>query len=156
MEAWAGQKSFKKKQAASPKPPADDAGNPSVDFRGEKRCNDTHESTTDRDARLFKKAQGLEAQLSYLGHLLAENRNGLAVNTRLTLATGRAEREAALAMAEEIPGVHRLTLGADKNYDTQAFVREIRWRRVTPHLAQNNTHCCSAIDQRTMRHAGYV
>jgi transposase len=156
IEAWAGQKSFKKKQEASPKPPADDAGNPSVDFRGEKRTNDTHESTTDRDARLFKKAQGQEAKLGYLGHLLAENRNGLAVNTRLTLATGRAEREAALAMAEEIPGVHHLTLGADKNYDTQAFVREIRWRRVTPHLAQNNTHRCSAIDQRTTRHAGYV
>jgi transposase len=156
IEAWAGQKSFKKKKAASPQPPADDAGNPSVDFRGEKRTNDTHASTTDRDARLFKKAQGQEAKLGYLGHLWAENRNGLAVNTRLTLATGRAEREAALAMAEEIPGVKRVTLGADKNYDTQDFVREIRWRRVTPHVAQNNTHRSSAIDQRTTRHAGYA
>jgi transposase len=156
IEAWAGQKSFKKKQEASPKPPADDAGNPSVDFRGEKRSNDTHESTTDHDARLFKKAQGQEAKLGYLGHLLAENRHGLAVNTRLTLATGRAEREAALAMAEEIPGVRRVTLGADKNYDTHDFVREIRWRRVTPHLAQNNTHRRSALDQRTTRHPGYA
>ena len=156
IEAWAGQKSFKKKQEASPEPPADDRGNPSVDFRGEKRRNDTHESTTDGDARLFKKAQGQEAKRGYRGHLLAENRHGLAVNTRLTLATGRAEREAALAMAEEIPGVHRVTRGADKNYDTHDFVREIRWRRVTPHLAQNHTHRCSAIDQRTTRHAGYA
>jgi transposase len=156
IEAWAGQKSFKKKEAVSPAPPADDAGNPSVDFRGEKRTNDTHASTTDRDARLFKKAKGQEAKLSYLGHLWAENRNGLAVNTRLTLATGTAEREAALAMAEEIPGVKRVTLGADKNYDTQDFVREIRWRRVTPHVAQNNTRRRSAIDQRTTRHPGYA
>jgi transposase len=154
IEAWAGQKSFKKK-AARREPPRDEGGNPSVDFRGEKRTNDTHESTTDREARLFKKAQGQEARLGYLGHLVAENRNGLAVNTRLTLASGRAEREAALAMAQEIPGVRRVTLGADKNYDTQDFVREIRWRRVTPHVAQNNTHRSSAIDQRTTRHAGY-
>ncbi len=88
IEAWAGQKSFKKKQGASPKPPADDAGNPSMDFRGEKRTNDTHASTTDRDARLFKKTQGQEAKLGYLGHLWAESRNGSAVSTRLTLATG--------------------------------------------------------------------
>jgi len=104
----------------------------------------------------FKKAKGQEAKLGYLGHLWAENRNGLAVNTRLTLATGTAEREAALAMAEEIPGVKRVTLGADKNYDTQDFVREIRWRRVTPHVAQNNTQRRSAIDQRTTRHPGYA
>ena len=140
----------------SPAPPGDDAGNPSVDFRGEKRSNDTHASTTDRDARLFKKAKGQEAKLSYLGHLLAENRNGLAVNTRLTLATGTAEREAALVMTEEIPGRKRVTLGADKNYDTHDFVREIRGRRVTPHVAQNNTHRRSAIDQRTTRHPGYA
>src|SRR5438067_11989722 len=112
IEAWAGQKSFKKKEV-SPAPPGDDACNPSVDLRGEKRSNDTHASTTDRDARLFKKAKGQEAKLGYLGHLLTENRNGLAVNTRLTLATGRAaEREAALVMAEEIPGRKRVTLGA--------------------------------------------
>jgi hypothetical protein len=156
IEAWAEQESFEKKQEASPSPPADDAGNPSVDFRGEKRTNDTHASTTDCDARLFKKAKGQEAKLGYLGHLWAENRNGLAVNTRLTLATGTAEREEALVMAEEIPGVRRVTLGADKNYDTHDFVREIRGRRVTPHVAQNNTHRRSAIDQPTTRHAGYA
>jgi transposase len=155
IEAWAGQKSFKPK--ARVEPPSDgDGGNPSISFGGQKRSNATHQSTTDPEARLFKKAQGQEAKLSYLGHLLTENRHGLAVNTRVTLATGTAEREAALAMAEEIPGVHRVTLGADKNYDTQDFVREVRWRRVTPQVAQNNTHRASAIDQRTTRHPGYV
>jgi len=155
VEAWAGQKSFKKKKGA-PEVPSGDPGNPSVDFRGEPRRNDTHQSTTDPDARLFRKAQGQEAKLGYLGHLLAENRNGLAVNARLTLATGTAEREAALEMAEEIPGVHRVTLGGDKNFDTQDFVRQIRWRRVTPHVAQNNTNRSSAIDARTTRHPGYA
>src|SRR5438874_11973448 len=111
IEAWAGQKSFKPKGRMEP-PPQGDGGNPSVSFRGQKRSNATHQSTTDPEARLFKKAQGQEAKLSYLGHLLTENRNGLAVNTRVTLATCTAEREAALAMAEEIPGVCRVPLGA--------------------------------------------
>ena len=155
VEAWAGQKSFKKKKGAR-EARSGDPGNPSVDFRGEPRRNDTHQSTTDPDARLFRKAQGQEAKLGYLGHLLAENRNGLAVNARLTLATGTAEREAALEMADEIPGVHRVTLGGDKNFDTQDFVRQIRWRRVTPHVAQNNTNRSSAIDARTTRHPGYA
>ena len=155
IEAWAGQKSFKPRARVEP-PSKGDASNPSISFRGQQRSNATHQSTTDPEARLFKKAKGQEAKLSYLGHLLTENRNGLAVNTRVTLATGTAEREAALAMAEEIPGVHRVTLGADKNYDTQDFVREVRWRRVTPQVAQNNTHRASAIDQRTTRHPGYV
>jgi len=155
LEAWAGPKSFKP-QARVERPPDGDRGNPSISFRGQKRSNATHQSTTDPEARLFKKAQGQEAKLSYLGHLLTENRNGLAVNARLTLATGRAEREAALAMAEEIPGVHRVTLGADKNYDTQDFVREIRWGRVTPHVAQNDTNRSSTIDERTTRHPGYA
>src|SRR5438477_12439531 len=155
IEAWAGQKSFKPRARVEP-PSKGDASNPSISFRGQQRSNATHQSTTDPEARLFKKAQGQEAKLSYLGHLLTENRNGLAVNTRVTLATGTAEREAALAMAEEIPGVHRVTLGADKNYDTQDFVREVRWRRVTPHVAQNNTQRRSAIDQRTTRHPGYA
>jgi transposase len=154
LEAWAGQKSFKKKRART-QPPADDPGNASVDFRGEQRSNHTHQSTTDPEARLFKKAQGQEARLGYLGHLLTENRHGLAVNACVTLATGTAEREAALAMAEALPGVHRVTLGADKNYDTRELVRQFRWRRITPHVAQNNTNRRSAIDHRTTRHPGY-
>ena len=155
IEAWAGQKSFKSKARVEP-PAGGDRGNPTVSFRGEERSNHTHQSSTDAEARLFKKSQGQEAKLSYLGHLLTENRHGLAVAARVTLATGRAEREAALEMVETIPGVHRVTLGADKNYDTRDFVREIRWRRVTPHVAQNNTNRRSAIDQRTTRHPGYA
>lgn len=155
IEAWAGQKSFKSQARVEP-PAEGDRGNPSVDFRGEERTNDTHLSTTDPEARLFKKSKGQEAKLSYLGHLLTENRNGLAVDACVTLATGTAEREAALGMAGAIPGVQRVTLGADKNYDTRDFVREIRWRQVTPHLAQNNTHRRSAIDERTTRHPGYA
>jgi transposase len=115
IEAWAGQKSFKRNDAQSASPPPDDPGHPSIDFRGERRTNATHASTTDPEARLYKQAMGHEAKLAYLGHVLRENRHGLVVETRLTQATGTAEREAALAMAEEIPGQHRVTLGADKN-----------------------------------------
>ena len=126
-----------------------------VDFHGEKRKNETHASTTDPDARLFKKSKGSEAKLSYLGHVLMENRNGLLVQTFLTEANGRAEREAAMLMAEAIPGGKRVTLGGDKNYDTQEFVRELRGMKITPHVAQNDTNRSSAIDQRTTRQAGY-
>jgi transposase len=154
IEAWAGQKSFKRKEADPP--PPDDPGNPSIDFRGERRTNATHASTTDPEARLYKKAQGQEANLAYLGHVLMENRHGLVVDTRVTQATGTAEREAAMAMAEVIPGQQRVTLGADKNYDTRDFVRELRELRVTPHVAQNTSGRSSAIDGRTTRHPGYA
>jgi transposase len=150
IEAWAGHKSFKPQDRA-PTPP-DDPGNPSIDFHGERRSNATHQSTTDPQARLYKKAHGQEAKLCYLGHLLMENRNGLVVNTRLTQATGRAEREAALAMVATLPGFARVTLGADKAYDAQAFVRELRDHCVTPHVAQKSA---TAIDRRTSRHRGY-
>src|ERR1019366_4538765 len=118
IEAWAGQKSFKPR-AGTPAPPTDsDSGNPSVDFRGQKRTNDTHASTTDADAQWYKKAKGQEAKLAFLGHVLMENRNGLVVETRLTAATGTAEREAALEMIDAKPKPGRVTLGGDKNYDT--------------------------------------
>jgi transposase len=156
IEAWAGQKSFKRKESAPPSPPPDDPGNPSIDFRGERRTNATHASTTDPEARLYKKAKGQEAKLSYLGHVLMENRHGLVVDTRVTQATGTAEREAALTMAEAIPGQQRVTLGADKNYDTQDCVRELRELRVTPHVAQHTAGRSSAIDGRTTRHPGYA
>jgi transposase len=151
IEAWASQKSFRRKDGRGNPP---EAGG-DVDFHGEKRKNETHASTTDPDARLFKKSKGGEAKLSYLGHVLMENRNGLLVQTFLTEANGRAEREAAMLMAEAIPGGKRVTLGGDKNYDTQEFVRELRGMNITPHVAQNDTNRSSAIDQRTTRQAGY-
>jgi hypothetical protein len=126
-----------------------------VDFHGEKRKNQTHGSTTDPDARLFKKSKGSEAKLGYLGHVLMENRNGLLVQTFLTEANGRAERDAAMLMAEALPSGKRVTLGGDKNYDTRELVRELRGMNITPHVAQNNTNRRSAVDQRTTRHAGY-
>ena len=156
IEAWAGQKSFKRKSDAAPRPPTDDPGNPSVDFRGERRTNATHASTTDPEARLYKKAAGQEAKLCFLGHVLMENRHGLVVNTRLTQATGTAEREAALALVRERPGRQRVTLGGDKNYDTHAFVQDLRAVQVTPHVAQHTTNRASAIDGRTTRHPGYA
>jgi transposase len=156
IEAWAGQKSFKRKTPETPPPPPDDPGNPSVDCRGERRTNATHASTTDPEARLYKKATGQEAKLAYLGHVLMENRHGLVVDTQVTQATGTAEREAALAMAEAIPGQQRATLGADKNDDTRDVVRELRELRVTPHVAQHITGRSSAIDGRTTRHPGYA
>ena len=153
IEAWAGHKSFKRKDAPTQNPSDDDRGNPSVDFHGERRTNATHQSTSDPQARLYKKARGQEAKLCYLGHLLMENRNGLLLNTRLTQATGRAEREAALTMAAALPGWRPVTLGADKAYDARALVRELRDHRVTPHVAQKPL---SAIDRRTSRHSGYA
>jgi transposase len=152
IEAWAGHKSFKRKDGSDQEPP-DDPGNPTVDFHGERRSNDTHQSTTDPDARLARKGAGKEAKLSYAGHVLMENRNGLAVNACVTLAEGRAEVEAAVAMVEEIPGQHRVTLGGDKGYDTKEFVQKMRDRQVTPHIARKPT---SIIDERTTRHPGYV
>jgi transposase len=157
IEAWAGQKSFQKKDAPAG-PPPDDPGNPTVDFHGEKRSNRTHQSKTDPEARLYKKGPGKEAKLSYQGQVLMENRNGLVTGTRLTQATGTAEREAAVDMAEEIamPDGHRVTVGADKAYDTHDFVRDLRDLNITPHVAQNTKNRSSAIDGRTTRHAGYA
>jgi transposase len=155
IEAWASLKSFKPK-ADPPAAPPDDPGNPSVDFRGEQRTNATHASTTDPDARLYKKAKGQQAKLGYLGHVLIENRTGLIVNTRLTQATGTAEREAAAEMVGELPGTYRVTVGGDKAYDTQAFVQDLRALGATPHVAQNTTGRASALDGRTTRHAGYA
>ena len=130
-----------------------------ADFHGQRRSNETHQSTTDPDARLYKKSKGAEAKLSYLGHVLMENRNGLLVRTMVTQADGTAERDAALLMAwktaSKRPASQRLTLGGDKNYDTGDFVGTVREMRITPHVAQNNTNRSSAIDGRTTRHAGY-
>ncbi len=154
IEAWAGQKSFKKKTAAAP--PPDDPGNPSVDFRGERRTNATHASTTDPEARLYKKAAGQEAKLCFLGHVLMDNRHGLVVQATVTPATGTAEREAALALVDTQSPTRRIILGGDKNYDTAAFVDALRERQVTPHVAQHTTRRTSAIDGRTTRHPGYA
>jgi transposase len=156
IEAWAGPKSCKRKEALSPSPPPDDAGNPSIDCRGERRTNATHASTTDPESRLDKKAKGQEAKFASLGHVLMENRHGLVVDTRVTQATGTAEREAAVAMAEAIPGQQRVTLGADKNDDTCDCVQELRELGVTPHVAQNTSGRSSASDGRTTRHPGYA
>ena len=155
IEAWAGQKSFQRKDGSKKEPP-DDPGNPTVNFHGETRCNETHESTTDADARLARKSGGHEAKLAYCGNVLIENRNGLVVDTELLQANGTAERDAALLMAERIEGSQRVTVAADKGYDTKEFVREIRGLNVTPHVAQNDKRPGgSAIDKRTTRHAGY-
>jgi transposase len=152
IEAWAGHKSFKRKGDDRPTPP-DDPGNPSVDFHGERRSNATHQSTTDPDARLARKGPGKEARLCYAGHVQMDNRHGLVVNTRLTQASGKAEPTAALAMAAEITGQGRVTLGADKGYDQKELVRALREYRVTPHVAQKVN---SAIDRRSTRHPGYL
>jgi transposase len=152
IEAWASHKSFKRKDGSDQATP-DDPGNPTVDFHGEQRTNATHQSTTDPEARLARKGAGKEAKLSYAGHVLMENRNGIAVNGCVTLADGRAEPEAALAMVEEIPGEQRITLGGDKGYDRKEFVQELRDHQVTPHIARKQT---SIIDERTTRHPGYA
>jgi transposase len=154
LEACASLKSFKKVDG-EPKLTPDDSGNPTVDFHGEKRSNETHQSTTDPDALLARKGKGKEAKLSYTGHVLMENRNGMVVDAMTTQATGTAERDAALLMAEAIPGDQPVTLGADKNYDTKDFVAEARNLAVTPHVSQNDKGRRSAIDGRTTRHAGY-
>ena len=154
IEAWAGHKSFKRKdQSGAKTPPDDDPGNPSIDFHGEQRRNDTHQSTTDPEALLARKGAGKEAKLSFAGHVLMENRNGLAVDGCVTQATGRAEVEAGLELVEGIEGWSRITLGADKGYDRKEFVLELREHQVTPHIARKPT---SIIDARTTRHPGYA
>jgi transposase len=155
LEAWASLKSFKAAGADAP-PPSDDPGNPTVNFHGETRTNATHASTTDPDAKLARKGAGKEAKLSYTGHVLMENRNGLVVDAVVDLATGTAERDAAFEMAAQIPGDRRVTVGGDKNYDTAELVEKWRGLNVTPHVAQNNKRRRSAIDDRTTRHPGYL
>jgi len=152
IEAWASIKSFQPKN----EPPQSPNGrNEERDFHGTKLKNDTHASTTDPDAKLYKKGKGKEAKLSYMGHALMENRNGLIVHAMATQATGTAERDAAAAMVADVPGDHRITVGADKAYDTKDFVQTLRETHATPHVAQNTTNRSSAIDGRTTRHEGY-
>ena len=157
VEAWASMKSVKPKHGSG-EPPAQGGGrNAEADFHGQKRSNDTHASTTDRDARLYRKGRGKEAKLCFMGHGLMENRHGLLVDACLTLANGHAERVAALHMIE--PRADRptaITLGADKAYDAEDFVNELRSMKVTPHVAQNTNGRSSAIDGRTTRHSGYA
>jgi transposase len=152
LEAWAGLKSFKRRGEGA-RPP-DDPGNPTVNFHGETRRNDTHASTTDPEARLARKGNAREAKLAYAGHAVIDNRHGLVVNAAATQATGWAEREAGIAMASALP--NGATLGADKGYDTRDFVEALRSLGVTPHVAQNTTNRSSAIDSRTTRHPGYL
>jgi transposase len=159
IEAWAGQKSFQRKdkdQDPLNPPPADSGSNPTVNWHKEKRSNETHESRTDPMARLYKKTRGSEARLGYLGHVVTENRNGLVIDARLTQATGTAEREAALQMVGNKPAWKRVTLGGDRGYDTSGFVAASREARITPHVAQNDSNRRSAIDERTTRHDGYA
>ena len=154
LEAWASLKSFR--------PRDDDSGPPAggrnreVSYKGERRRNETHASRTDPEAQLARKGPGKEAKLSYMGHVLMENRNGLVVDVMLTKATGKAEREAAVRMLDRLPRrKKRRTLGADRGYDTRDFVRDVRQRNVTPHVAQNQSGRRSAIDGRTTSHGGY-
>ena len=164
IRAWASHKSFVPKEG----PPPDKSGskrNPEVDFKRQKRSNDTHASSTDPDARLFTKSKKADAVPSFMGHVLMDNRSKLAVDTRLTLATGNAEREAAIDMLADLPGAQRKTVGADKNYDTEGFVSACREHNVTPHVAQNTYEYDtktgkrakreSRIDARTTHHEGY-
>jgi transposase len=156
IQAWASMKSFKPKQ-----PPADDGGreggrNAPTDFRGQKRSNETHRSTTDPDARLYRKGPGMEARLCFIGHGLMENRSGLIVDVRLTRVSGHAERLAALDMVQHVADRPcAVTLGADRGYDAADFVEELRGMNVRPHVAQNVSGRRSAIDKRTTRHPGY-
>src|SRR5687767_14325306 len=155
LEAWASHKSFKPKE--TPRTPPDDPKNPTVNFHGQTRRNDTHQSTTDPDARLYKKAVGREAKLGYLGHLLTENRHGFIIDTAVTDASGTAEPDAAIAMLGELPlTTRRITVAGDKAYDRRTWVAAVRRMGITPHVAQNAfVYGGSAIDARTTRHAGY-
>jgi transposase len=150
LEAWASLKSFSPKDGNDTHAP--DEKNPSIDFHGEKRTNDTHQSTTDSEALLAKKGHGKEAKLCFTGHVLMENRNGMVVDVTFTQATGTSEREAALDMLEGVHGSRRVTLGADKGYDTQDFITRCRHMNVTPHVARRKT---SKLDGRTTHHSGY-
>jgi IS5 family transposase len=159
IEAWASLKSFRPKdEKPSDRPPPDDPGNPTVNFHGQKRSNETHESTTDPESKLFRKSKAHEAKLSYCGNVLMENRNGLIVDLRIEPATGYAEREGALALLDEhLAEASGATLGADAGYDTAGFVAACRERSITPHIAQTrDQRRRSAVDGRTTRHSGYA
>ena len=159
VEGWAGQKSFQRKGSDDDPlnpPPPDHSSNPTVNWHKQKRSNQTHESTTDPLARLYKKTRGAEAKLGYLGHVLTENRNGLVVDVRLTQASGTAERDTALEMIAQRQATGRATLAGDRGYDTCGFVTQLRALRITPHVAQNDSNRRSAIDGRTTRHDGYT
>jgi transposase len=157
IEAWASMKSFKPKGEGKDDGEGGRGRNASADFRGEKRSNDTHESTTDPDAMLYRKGPGMEARLCFIGHGLMENRSGLIVDTRLTRVSGHAERLAALDMIEPLADRPRaITLGADRGYDAADFVEELRTLNIRPHVAQNTNRRRSAIDKRTTRHPGYA
>jgi transposase len=156
LEAWASPKSFQPKEG-KPSPPPDDPGNPTVNFRGERRSNRTHESKTDPEALLARKSVGKESKLSYSGNLLVENRNGLIVDAEVFQANGTAERDAALVMLEQVPGTKAVTVSGDKGFDTRDFVKECRHMGVVPQVAQNQARPGgSAIDGRTTRHPGYA
>lgn len=150
LEAWASLKSIHPKDSGEP--PKQGDRNPDVDFRGEPRTNDTHQSSTDPEARLARKGAGKEAKLCFAGHVLMDNRTGLVVDVTVTRATGTAERDTALDMIEKVPGSRRITVGADKGYDTRDFVTACREMNVTPHVARRRW---SIVDKRTTRHAGY-
>ena len=155
LEAWASTKSFRPKDGSGP--PPDRGRNGDQDFHGQKRSNETHASTTDPDARLYRKGRGKEAKLCFMGHALMENRNGLIVGATATRASGYAERLAAQHLIEPYAAdTRRITVGGDKGFDTQDFVADMRQINVTPHLAQNDTGRRSAIDGRTTRHPGYA
>lgn len=162
IEAWCSMKSFRPKEEAdtdAPPPEEPSGSNAAVDFRGEKRSNKTHASTTDPDALLYRKSPGTGAKLCYMGHVLMENRNGLVVDAETTRVSGHAERLAALEMIDGIVdpnGTRRITIGADKGFDAGDFVAELRERGATPHIAQNQSGRRSAIDGRTTRHPGYA
>ncbi len=151
LESWASLKSFQPKDGGGGTLTTGEK-NPDVDFHGEKRSNDTHQSTTDPEARLAKKGLGKEARLCFTGHVLMENRNGLVVDVTLTQATGAAERDTALDMLEGARRSRRMTVGADKGYDTKDFVTRCRSMKITPHVARRRT---SKVDGRTTRHVGY-
>ena len=160
IEAWASLKSFRPKDGSG-EPPGP-GRNGERDFHGEKRSNATHASTTDPEAKLYRKGNGQSSRMTFMGHVLMENRHGLVVAATLTQATGTAEREAALALVDGLNPKGRITLGADKAYDVKGFVGDLRDRKVTPHITRDNhltktgKRRTSAIDGRTTRHPGYA
>ena len=157
IQAWASHKSFRPKDGSDDQTPSGPGRNAQADWKGKPRTNDTHESSTDPDARLFRKSHNTASILCYQGHVLMENRSGLVVGAVVTHADGTGERAAALAMLDTVPGAQAKSLGADKAYDTQDFVAACRARNVTPHVASNDTRRGgSAIDARTTRHPGYA
>jgi transposase len=154
LDAWASLKSVRPRDRDDG-PPAGGGRNRDVDYRGERRRNQTHVSTTDPEAQLMRKGAGKEARLSFMGHVLMENRHGLVVDVELTRATGRAEREAAMRMLDRQERRRRITLGADKGYDSREFIAALRLRKVTPHVAQNQSGRRSGVDGRTTSWGGY-